>query len=87
MEELERTAREMAGVEIELTVPADVSDVLFRVLALPPPPCASIRGSRHLSTKVGCQNCERIAIFCANAAKSPLNCKSPQCCKIIHQCI
>ncbi len=53
MEELERIAHEMAGAEFELTAPADVSDVLFKVLALPPPPCAVIRGSRHLSTKVG----------------------------------
>ncbi len=53
MEELERTAQEMAGVDFELTTPADVSEVLFKVLKLPPPPCAIIRGSRHLSTKVG----------------------------------
>ena len=52
MEELERTAQEMAGMEFELTAPADVSEVLFKVLKLPPPPCAIIRGSRHLSTKV-----------------------------------
>ena len=52
MEELERIAHEMVGQEFELTTPGDVSDVLFKVLGLPPPPCAAIRGSKHLSTKV-----------------------------------